>query len=320
MKQESGNAPKVFLSHAGEDKERFVLRFAERLREQGVDVWLDRWEMLPGDSLIEKIFDEGIRNAVAIIVVISKYSAQKKWIREELNASLVKRINDGSLLIPVVLDDVEVPEPLKATLWEPISDPSNYEPEFRRVLSAIFGRRDKPPLGVPPRYAVEDLPSIVGLSDTDVLVLREFGNAAFESGELTIGTEEAWPRVEEFGVSREDFLDATEILASYYFLQKGKEVAPIPTYFEVTQSGFEEYLTRFHAAYPSIFRSVAAEIVNSETYENSDLVERIEQPQVIVDHVLHQMAQRDFVRIAEAAGGLVWVTKVMPGLKRYVRG
>ena len=55
--------PKVFVSHASEDKERFVLAFAAKLRAQGVDAWVDRWEMLPGDSLVDKLFEEGLRNA-----------------------------------------------------------------------------------------------------------------------------------------------------------------------------------------------------------------------------------------------------------------
>src|SRR5712691_12860113 len=57
--------PKVFLSHASEDKE-FVLDFASRLRRRGVDVWLDRWEILPGDSFVDKIFDEGLAQAKAV--------------------------------------------------------------------------------------------------------------------------------------------------------------------------------------------------------------------------------------------------------------
>ena len=43
--------PRVFLSHSSLDKERFAVGFAERLRENGVDVWLDDWELVPGDSL-----------------------------------------------------------------------------------------------------------------------------------------------------------------------------------------------------------------------------------------------------------------------------
>jgi hypothetical protein len=63
--------PKVFLSHASEDKGRFVLDFARQLRENGVDVWLDQWEMKPGDSLVDKIFDEGLKDASAVIIVLS---------------------------------------------------------------------------------------------------------------------------------------------------------------------------------------------------------------------------------------------------------
>ena len=66
--------PAAFVSHASEDKERFVLDFAPRLREQGIDAWVDRWEILPGDSFVDKIFEEGLKNASAVIVVISKRS------------------------------------------------------------------------------------------------------------------------------------------------------------------------------------------------------------------------------------------------------
>ena len=45
--------PEIFLIHASEDKERFVLGFARKLRESGIDVWLDTWKMLPGDSLVD---------------------------------------------------------------------------------------------------------------------------------------------------------------------------------------------------------------------------------------------------------------------------
>ncbi len=66
--------PKVFVSHASEDKGRFVIEFSQKLRSKGVDAWVDKWEMLPGDSLVDKIFEEGIKNAQAVIVVISKNS------------------------------------------------------------------------------------------------------------------------------------------------------------------------------------------------------------------------------------------------------
>jgi hypothetical protein len=43
-------APKVFISHASEDKQRLVEQFAQCLRATGVDAWLDKWEMNPATA------------------------------------------------------------------------------------------------------------------------------------------------------------------------------------------------------------------------------------------------------------------------------
>jgi hypothetical protein len=81
-------SPRVFVSHASEDKDRFVTPFAEALRKKGIDAWLDKWEILPGDSLVDKIFEEGLKHANAIIIVLSRNSVNKPWVREELNAGI----------------------------------------------------------------------------------------------------------------------------------------------------------------------------------------------------------------------------------------
>jgi hypothetical protein len=108
--------PRPFISHAHADKERFVLDFAKRLRGKGIDAWVDNWEMLPGDSLVDKIFNEGLKSCTAFIVVLSHNSISSKWVREELNAGIIKRIEDNTKLIPIRLDGCEVPIALKDTL------------------------------------------------------------------------------------------------------------------------------------------------------------------------------------------------------------
>src|SRR6266581_5555066 len=140
-------APKAFLSHASEDKERFVIPFATALRAKGIDVWVDRWEMLPGDSLIQKIFEEGIKEASAVSVVLSAISVRKPWVREEIDTAAVNRINNGSKLIPIVLDDCMIPQVLQTTLWERVKDHHNIAPVVERVTASIFNSRPKPPLG-----------------------------------------------------------------------------------------------------------------------------------------------------------------------------
>src|SRR2546428_3461464 len=107
--------PKVFVCHAGEDND-FATYLGKGLRESGLDAFVDDWEILPGDKLIDKIFREGIPQASAFIIVLSKKSVDKPWVKEELDAALVLRIEKRmKRIIPIRIDDVEVPVPLKAT-------------------------------------------------------------------------------------------------------------------------------------------------------------------------------------------------------------
>jgi hypothetical protein len=49
-------------------------------------------------------------------VVISASSAAKPWVREELDAAVVRRITGSVRLIPVRLDDAPIPAPLRGQL------------------------------------------------------------------------------------------------------------------------------------------------------------------------------------------------------------
>ncbi|WP_218132035.1 toll/interleukin-1 receptor domain-containing protein [Undibacterium oligocarboniphilum] len=205
-------SPKVFVSHASEDKDRFVLRFSERLRQNGIDAWLDKWEMLPGDSLVDKIFEEGIKEARAIIIVLSKFSVEKPWVREELNAAFVKRINNGSKLIPIVIDDCEVPEALKSTLWESITDLSAYDSSFDRVVASIYGANDKPPIGHPPEYVQSFAQSIGELNNIDSLVLRLSCEEVLNTKDVFVDPEHIFFKDGKPIVPEEELIDSLEIL------------------------------------------------------------------------------------------------------------
>ena len=141
----------MFLSHASEDKERLVLDFAKRLRARGVDVWLDRWEMRPGDSLVRKIFTDGIDQADFFMVVISMASVDEPWVQEELDAGVVRKINGSCRLIPVVLDGAPVPPALTHLLYVDV-DRLGIEASIAEVLRVVFGGNLKPPIGEPPSY------------------------------------------------------------------------------------------------------------------------------------------------------------------------
>lgn len=151
--------PKVFISHASEDKDRFVIPFYNQLRENGVDAWIDKWEIKLGDSLTQKIFDEGIGQTDAVIIILSSFSVEKPWVKEELDAALVRRILGKIRLIPLVIDDCKVPECLKHLKYLSIKNYNNYSNEFKEILTAIYEVDLKPPLGPQPSFLEERIQS-----------------------------------------------------------------------------------------------------------------------------------------------------------------
>lgn len=59
----------VFLS--GSSKDKSVARpLAERLRADGVRVWLDEWEIQPGDSIPAKI-EDGLKHSRVLLLCMS---------------------------------------------------------------------------------------------------------------------------------------------------------------------------------------------------------------------------------------------------------
>jgi hypothetical protein len=198
--------PLVFFSHSHEDKDRFVIPFATALRAKGVEAWVDEWEMLPGDSLVDKIFEEGLKDAAAIIVVLSAHSIKSKWVREELNAAVVARIEKGTRLIPILLDNVEVPQALKNTVWVVVRQPADFQQALAKVVDAIFQQRTRPPLGPGPGFA--QVAAIAGLRSSDTLVFKRFGDRTLELGHLGhIQTEDVWHDIQPEGIDREAYVE-----------------------------------------------------------------------------------------------------------------
>ncbi|MFQ5751767.1 MAG: toll/interleukin-1 receptor domain-containing protein [bacterium] len=311
--------PKVFICHASEDKEKFVLEFARKLRENGVDAWVDVWEMLPGDSLIDKIFEEGIKNAQAIIVILSNYSVKKAWVKEELNASIVKKINEKCKLIPILIDDCEIPESLKSTVWERISDVNNYENEFKRILSSIYGQYDKPPIGKQPKYVNTIVNVLPNLSKLDNVVFNLACSKIVKDDYNQISAEDLFQSISNVGYSREDFYETLEILDSRGYIKALKVLdGNIPS-FTITMYGFEKYLRAKLEDYDFLVNNVAFIIVNKKALDNQTIIAELGKPQLIIDHILNVLDNKGLIKLQRTIGGLSFISNISPELKRKLR-
>lgn len=75
----------VFISHASEDKASVAHPLSHALRRAGVRIWLDAFEIKPGDSIRSKI-DNGLVNSRYGVVVASPRFFEKEWASAELDA------------------------------------------------------------------------------------------------------------------------------------------------------------------------------------------------------------------------------------------
>lgn len=317
--------PKVFISHASEDKNRFVLDFAKRLFDNGIAAWVDEWEMYPGDSLIGKIFEEGIKNANAMIIVLSKNSIASNWVREELNAGMIKKINGHCKLIPVILDDCEVPECLQSTVWVKIRDIANYDIELKRITDSIYGDYQKPSLGSPPKYSQAVIDLIPGLSKIDSLLLKLSCEEAIKSNSLSIETSDALSIMAPFEISSEMISESIEILDCKGYIQAkkrlgGRGLDSIP-YFTITTYGFLQNAEINIKNFSDMLIEIISAIVNGEKKSSKTISDATDVPLVIVEQILYYFEQQGLIKISEAYCGraLISIMYISPELKRILR-
>jgi hypothetical protein len=306
-------APRVFISHAGEDRQRFVMAFAQRLRENGVDAWLDQWEMKPGDHFVEKIFEQGLRDADAVIIVLSAASVNKPWVREELNISVVKRVQEGLKLIPVVIDACEIPECLQATLWQRIEDLQSYDDAFQRILAAVFERSGKPELGQPPeRFAAPKLPDSTG-TDERVLHAIYLHEVIGEHGAIELSDLRATPALAE--APEDEVLASLEILESKGLVHLEKPGGPA-LFAGFTTEGFRHFAQAHVEGYQELLAAVAMKLLNEDEYVNQDIAAQLGCPVRLVNYLLDVLEAAGHITIGKYGTGVWEVAHISPTLKR----
>ena len=102
----------VFISHSSQDKPA-VRELAERLRQDGLRVWFDEWEIKPGDAILLKL-QAGLEQARTLVLVMSKHASASEWVTFEHHSVLFRDpTNQQRRFIPVRLDDAEIRDALK---------------------------------------------------------------------------------------------------------------------------------------------------------------------------------------------------------------
>ncbi len=163
---------RVFISHSSKDKPA-VERLALALREHGIEPWLDKWEIGPGDDIVARI-NEGLDAAEAGIIVFSRHSRESRWVEAEVSYLIYARIEESKVLIPVVAgEDPWVPPLLRPLARRGIED-------VEAIAGGLLSRSAGPP---PAR------PAEVGRVERVLIALEREGEGGVRTS-VRIGSQE----------------------------------------------------------------------------------------------------------------------------------
>jgi hypothetical protein len=131
----------IFLSYAREDEEK-AEKLYQQLSDAGFKSWMDTKDILPGERW-ELAIQEAIRCSDLFLVCLSKASVKKRgWFQKEIRKA--RDVSNGMLdsdiyLIPVRLEDCDMPESLRCFQWVNLFEEDGWE----RLVEAIQAGMDR---------------------------------------------------------------------------------------------------------------------------------------------------------------------------------
>ena len=132
--------PSAFISYSHADAD-FAIPFYEGLRRRGIDVWIDKVELLIGDSLSTKIGRAIVDNDF-VIAIISPESVKSAWCEKELAIAVTQGINNKKVkVLPVRLDQARMPPSISDAMYLDAdrSDPDGAAEQMALAISRHLG-------------------------------------------------------------------------------------------------------------------------------------------------------------------------------------
>jgi nucleoside 2-deoxyribosyltransferase len=93
--------PRVFISHSSHDVE-WARSFAQALKERGVPVWFDEFDVHPGESIREAL-ESGLRGSDVLVALLDPMNPAKPALFFELGAA----IGMGKRVVSIVPKDMD---------------------------------------------------------------------------------------------------------------------------------------------------------------------------------------------------------------------
>lgn len=106
----------LFISYNGADA-MFATRLADDLRRIGHQVWFDKTSIHSGDQILQRV-SQGLDGADAVLLALSRASREAPFVRIEWLTALWDSLQQREVtILPLLLDDVDIPALLRGRRW-----------------------------------------------------------------------------------------------------------------------------------------------------------------------------------------------------------
>ncbi|SRR6266498_835201 len=109
MENEDKSKYDVFVSYSSKDFER-VSQVVDGLRESGLKVWFDKTEIKPGDWIIKRVFEDGIKASAVVATFFSRNSLTSDFVANEIDSARWEELAKRVVVVPILLGKVTVGE------------------------------------------------------------------------------------------------------------------------------------------------------------------------------------------------------------------
>jgi len=137
---------RIFVIYSHKDAE-IAQTLVNDLKASGFDPWFDRDEILPGQRIDNTLLAGISQSAVAILLVSKNINPQSKYLSTEIEMALSVMRSKSDLhspIIPVLLDDSPIPQPLEGVNWIRLESKGDFERLVKGLHLALDAQQGAP--------------------------------------------------------------------------------------------------------------------------------------------------------------------------------
>ena len=315
--------PRVYLAHASEDHDTLAKPLAESLMANGIEVWLDAWEIRTGDSLRRKM-EAGLANCTHFVVLLTPRSLRKPWVEAEIDVGFIRAVGGESrfmgIRIGVAVKDLS---PFLRTLRCPEVHLDQAH-EVEALIADIHGVSRKPTRGDAPRYVKPQPDGLKAWSQAAItvaehLVRNSKHGRKFDPQVRIAGVAEAT------GLPEEDVRLGVLDLEGSGLVERSQERGPNATFYPTTSLfvEFDQYFLDFSPKQDAVATANWLVSQKVEQMDIKDLAAHFSdwQPRRL-NSALNYLTDAKLIRPLVAMGSNPWVMfrlHVTDHTRRFVR-